>query len=33
MALDLDKSLSARQRERAQRKLRGYADDFRQLAR
>lgn len=33
MALDLDKSLSARQRERAQRKLRGYADDFRHLAR
>ena len=31
MALDIDKSLSAKQRERAQRKLRGYADDFRQL--
>jgi hypothetical protein len=32
MALDIDKSLSAKQRERAQRKLRGYADDFRHLA-
>jgi hypothetical protein len=33
MALDIDKTLSAKQRERAQRKLRGYADDFRELAR
>jgi hypothetical protein len=31
MALDIDKSLSAKQRERGSRKLRGYADDFRHL--
>jgi len=33
MALDLDKSLSPRQRERAEKKLRGYAEDFRYLQR
>ena len=33
MALELDKSLSPRQRERAEKKLRGYAEDFRQLQR
>jgi hypothetical protein len=33
MALDIDKSLSAQQRSRAQKKLRGYADDFRKLSR
>jgi hypothetical protein len=32
MALDIDKSLSPKQRERGQRKLRGYAEDFRKLA-
>ena len=33
MALELDKSLSPRQRERAEKKLRGYAEDFRHLQR
>ena len=33
MALDLDKSLSPQQRSRGQKKLHGYADDFRQLSR
>lgn len=33
MALDVDKSLSPQQRSRAQRKLRGYAEDFRKLSR
>jgi hypothetical protein len=33
MALDLDRSLSPRQRERGQRRLRGYAEDFRKLSR
>ncbi|HWI38646.1 MAG TPA: hypothetical protein VNU64_19500, partial [Burkholderiales bacterium] len=33
MALDIDKSLSPQQRARGQKKLRGYAEDFRKLAR
>ena len=33
MAIDLDKSLSPRQRSHGQRKLRGYAEDFRKLTR
>ncbi len=33
MALDIDKSLSANQRGRALKKLRGYAEDFRKLSR
>ena len=33
MALDVDKSLSPQQRSRGQKKLRGYAEDFRKLAR
>jgi hypothetical protein len=33
MALDLDKSLSPKQRERGQRRLRGYAEDFSKLSR
>jgi len=33
MALDLDKSLSPQQRSRGQKKLHGYAEDFRHLAR
>jgi hypothetical protein len=33
MILDIDKSLSPQQRSRAQRKLRGYAEDFRKLSR
>ena len=32
MALELDRSLSPKQRERGQKKLRGYAEDFRKLA-
>ena len=33
MALDLDKSLSPKQRERGERRLRGYAEDFSKLSR